>query len=139
MSTRCDNWPGKLALFIEEKRHQPFDWVRNNCCFFACDWLAILTGKDPAAEYRERITSDLSAARVLKEEGGAIGIAEKVCEANRWFKTPLKLARRGDIAALDTPDGQAIGVVIGAMVAFAGTHGVEFRPLSSCRRAWRVG
>lgn len=137
--SRCEDWPEKLELFIEEKRHQPFDWRANNCCFFACDWLAILTGKDPAHGLRERVTSDLSAARVLKQRGGVEGIAEAECKRRKWPDVPVPYAMRGDLMLIDTPQGPALGVCLGADVAFAGLGGVSFVTLAGCRRAWRVG
>jgi len=135
---RTNNWPAKLDLFIAEKRHQPFDWRTNNCAFFACDWIAILTEKDHAKGYRSKVTSELTAARRLKEAGGAEAIAEKVCEQNGWQEVTPAFARRGDVVSLDTETGVALGVCAGGVAVFAGRLGVEFRPVTECRKAWRI-
>lgn len=136
---RCNNWPGKLALFIEEKRHQPFDWATNNCCFFACDWLAMLTGIDPAASFRGQVDNALSAQRIMARAGGVECVAEEASSRWRWAETTVKLARRGDVVVFDTENGPALGVCLGALAAFAGPNGVEFKPMAACRRAWRIG
>jgi hypothetical protein len=135
---RPQDWPMRLHLFLVEKRAQPFDWKTNNCAFFACDWIAILTGKDPAAAYRPQVDSALSAARAM---GGLTveQIAERVCAENGWPEVPMKLARRGDVALIDTDAGDlALGVCEVGRVAFASPHGVHFLPTKRCRRAWRI-
>jgi hypothetical protein len=128
----------RLHLFIEEKRRTPFNWKDNNCAFFACDWLAILTGKDPAADYRAKVDSALSAARALGETT-VEQIAEQVCAENEWAEVPPSLARRGDIMLMDAQNGPALGVCEGGRAVFASPDGVALVKTSACRRAWRVG
>jgi len=140
MNKRCSNWPTKLDLFMHEKRDQPFDWAGNNCCFFACDWIAILIGHDPAAELRAMVDSALSAARVLKDNGGVEGIAERICSENKWEGAAnINLARRGDVVLWDSAEGPALGVCAGELSWFAGSAGVVQVATKDCRRAWRVG
>lgn len=138
---RKSNWPDALTLFVEEKRNQPFDWGHNNCAFFASDWLAILTGEDPAADLRAEVTSALSAARVLQERGGIEKIIEDYCTAHGCLEINPQRAQRGDIATIAVEDDSrfAIGVVVGAQVAYAGLAGLVFAPKALCRRAWRIG
>lgn len=137
--TRRSNWPRLLADFIAEKRAQPFDWTRNNCALFAADWVALCTGVDPAAELREQVTSALSAGRVLRERGGMVQLAREVCFRWEWPEIAPRLAQRGDLAVHETPQGPAVGVVIGALVACAGKDGVVVNPLKHCVTAWRIG
>lgn len=136
---RCNNWPVKLALFLEEKQSQPFDWKTNNCCFFACDWLAILAGVDPAESYRPRVTSALAMGRILKEEGGVEAMADKDFPARGWRNVDVKMAQRGDIVLADTPEGPAIGVCGGAVSWFAGPKGLSaISTIHQCRKAWKI-
>lgn len=136
---RCNNWPSALELFIEEKRHQPFDWAHNNCAFFACDWIAILVGIDPAAKLRARVISAVSAARALKQRGGLESIAAKAFARQRWPEVKTIFAQRGDVVVTDTDDGPALGVSLGEKVAFMSAAGLTFRSIAYCRRAWRIG
>lgn len=135
---RKSNWPGSLALFVEEKRAQPFDWETNNCAFFACDWITILTGVDPTAQYRPRVNSALSAARVLAEAGGIEAIAARACEENGWPEIPPRLAQRGDILLSETTDEKSLGVCAGRDGIFAGKAGLVSVPVLKCVRAWRI-
>jgi len=132
---RKSNWPEALALFLDEKHPQPFDWETNNCAFFACDWIAILTGEDVAAPYRSKVTSALSAARVLREAGGIECIAECACMERGWNEVSPKLAQRGDLVSAMTDNGLALGVCIGAKAIFAGNVTVK---MGDCARAWRI-
>jgi hypothetical protein len=135
--SRPQDWPMRLHLFLVEKRAQPFDWRTNNCAFFACDWIAILTGKDPAAAYRPQVDSALSAARAMA--GLTVEqIAEKVCAESGWPEVSVKLARRGDVLLRDTDAGPALGVCEGAHVSFASKDGIILQPVKICRRAWRI-
>ena len=136
---RRSNWPRLLADFLAEKRAEPFDWARNNCAFFACDWIALCTSVDPAADVRDEVTSALSAGRVLRARGGLVQIAGEACFRWAWPEVAPRLAQRGDVAVHDTPQGPALGVVLGAQVAFAGASGVVLQPLTSCTAAWRIG
>lgn len=136
---RRSNWPRLLADFLREKQAEPFDWARNNCAFFAADWLALSTGVDPAADLREEVTSALSAGRVLRARGGLVQIAGEVCFRWEWPEIAARVAQRGDIAVHETPQGPALGVVLGAQVAFAGASGVVLNPLRNCATAWRIG
>lgn len=131
---RSNNWEDKLHLFIEEKRNVPFKWGENDCCLFCCDWVAIALGFDPGEQYRGRYSTALGAMRVLREIRGVEGIATGVLGAPE----PARFASRGDIVSLPTPHGDALGVCIGAVAAFAGTDKIMFKPLSVCKLTWRV-
>lgn len=138
MSTRASNWPALLAKFVESKLGQPFEWQTNNCALFACDWIAMLTGVDPAESFRPQITSALTAARVLKAYGGLEQIASTACKENGWPACENTFARRGDVVLYDTDTGPALGVCLGNLSAFASPTGVTFAPTISTRAAWRI-
>lgn len=138
MMTRCDNWPGKLDLFIEEKRAQPFHWERNNCAFFAADWVALLTGVDLASSYREQVTSVRSAVKLMRNGGGLLDLA--TAPLARWNcpQVPVAYARRGDLVTTETKHGPAFGVFLGHCGAFAGPAGLTFVPCDQLTQAWRI-
>jgi hypothetical protein len=136
---RCNDWPRALALFLEEKRNEPFAWGVNDCCTFVCDWLAILTGVDPAADFRGKYSDALGAKRVLKKRGGLEAIALRAAKRWGWAPVPVREAQRGDLVLCEMPEGLAAGVCFGAVAAFAGAVGVVTQPMTKCRRAWRVG
>lgn len=135
---RKSNWPALLSLFLQEKQTQPFDWQHNNCCFFASDWICILTGIDPAADLRPLVIDAATAKKVLISHGGVELIAQDRCSDHGWPEINPALAQRGDVATVDTDHGPALGVVFGRQVAYAGLDGVAMVPLAETKRAWRI-
>jgi len=136
--SRCSNWPTELARFIAERRERPFDWATNNCCFFACDWLRILTGRDLAADFRSQVSSALDAKRLLAAGGGLDAMAASVFAANGWSECEPQFAQRGDIVEVQTETGPALGICVGSYSVFAGEAGLERRETNLALRAWRI-
>lgn len=140
---RVQDWPTLLFHFIESRRHQPFQWGKQDCCLFACDGILAQTGLDPAAEmFRGKYRDALGAARLVRKHGGIEAIAVKVCRKYGWPELfSPRLAQRGDVVLMDVTDGMKymLGVSIGDSAAFPGTDGLVFLPLKACRRAWAIG
>lgn len=132
---RVTNWPTKLALFIEEKRNQPFNWKHNNCGFFACDWIAMLVGFDPAAEFRP--LTPLQLARKIRAVPVDV-IAHELASEYNWPEVKTAFARRGDVVEIISEGYPALGVCEGVRSVFPGREGLVFQKTSSCRRAWRI-
>lgn len=138
---RCEQWPTVLDAFVAERSGAGFDWVRNNCAFFASDWVARLTGIDPAAGYRDGVTSALSAARALAALAPAGGLAEALTAALArwdWPECPPAFARRGDLVSCESGTGPALGLCLGARSAFVGPAGLVYIQTLNARRAWRI-
>jgi hypothetical protein len=125
----------RLATFVEEKRDQPFDWKHNNCAFFACDWIAILTGVDPVADLRLLTAREL--VNIVNGKPMPM-LADMIAEKYGYAVTTVSQARRGDVVETETPDGPALGVCLGATSVFPGKDGTVFIKTYSCRRAWRI-
>ena len=137
MTTRPNNFQERLDLFLQEKRAEPFAWGVNDCCLFACDWVAILTGRDLASDLRG-YPSALAAWRLVKKLGGVEQIASDRCALNGWPEVRITMATQGDVVSCDTRHGPALGVCFGHICAFPGPRGIVFRKLLECRKAWRI-
>jgi hypothetical protein len=138
---RKSNWPALLALFIEEKKNQPFVWGENDCCLFTADWICIFTGQMPSdpAKYRGTYTTAKEAMALVDELGGVEAVWQREADIRGWKACPTALAQRGDIATVDTDRyGPSIGVVIGATVVYAGKDGIAEMPVNKSRKAWRI-
>lgn len=138
-SRRHENWPSRLHDFIESRRERPFAWGRQDCCLLACDAIRAIIGKDPARGlFRGKYKDALGAARILKKHGGVERIAIKVCQAMGFARVKVPFARRGDVLLYKTERGPALGICDGPHGVFPGPTGLQFIPVASCRRAWRV-
>lgn len=139
--TRKSNWDELLATFMLQRHHQPFKWGSNDCVTFAFDWINVCTGIDYGEGYRGTYKDKLGAAKVLAKHN--VGDAETLVEtfSNTFFREqPLLMTMRGDIVSGNRGEegDVAVGVCVGAMVAFVGKHGIEHVPLMECRRSWHI-
>lgn len=136
MTARREGWESGLNGCIESALTRPFQWGQHDCCLFAADAVAAITGRDPAEDYRGRYASAAQAARLLDRLGGIESLS-----ANAGFEEILPaLASRGDIALVENDGNLLLGVVdmTGRRVAVPGAQGLLFLPLSSALAAWRV-
>lgn len=134
---RLEGWEGRLDGLIEGARARPYELGTHDCFRLACAVIEALTGADRWPEfagYRTRREALLLIAR----HGSSFELAFD------WFfgapRVDVKLARRGDLCALQSADGQKhLGVCLGARTALLADEGLTFAPTLSCLCAWRVG
>lgn len=138
--TRLDGWPTRLRLLVDDARPRPFAWGVHDCCLFALADYKTMTGQD--APNVEPWSSLLQAQRLLArhsvEEWAAL-----------WFGYSIPswtAARRGDVGLIESIPGgsegetsMALAVVLGANACCPGKSGLEFMPLRSVIRTWRIG
>lgn len=131
---RFPDWPTRLAAFIETRRARVFSWSESDCCLFVCDAVEAMTGIDPGARWRGLYSSEKGARRLLRDNGGVVGLATLAFGP----AVPAALAGRGDVVLIDTPDGEALGLSLGGIVAAQGRSGLLFLPSSSAKAGWKV-
>ncbi len=139
---RVSNWPILLAEFLLEHKVQPFEWGRNDCCLFPCNWILRAVGVDPAKrKFRGKYADKVGALRILKQEGGVHQIAVTVCKELGFKEIKATMAQRGDIVELVVKDSMrcALGICDGERSAFPGKDGIVWHPTLTCRRAWAMG
>lgn len=138
MGERVEGWERRLAAVLEEARRKPYELGRHDCFRLACAAIEALTDADRWPEFEGRYASRAEALRLLARHGRSFEAA-----FDWFFGSPhvsTKLARRGDICALATPDGEKhLGVATGSHVAFLAEDGLLDVPLSKCLCCWRVG
>lgn len=139
---RTEHWEGALAEHLRVEIAKPFAWGEHDCALFTCGVIRLLTGTDPAAEFRGTYTTARGAAKVIRTAGGGdLGdLASQLAARHGFAEVAPLFARRGDVVLVQTSAGFAL-----AVVDLDGTHalapGVEAAvrvPLAECRRAWRI-
>lgn len=126
--------PERLQAFIESRRDTAFAWGSHDCALFAADWVASVTGKDPADGIRGRYQTALGAGRVIKREGGL----EAIADSRLGERVEPKLAQRGDVVLLDGSHGPTLGVCLGVEAAAPGEDGLMLVPMSRALACWRA-
>lgn len=134
---RRPDWPERLAELLENSRTQPFVWGQHDCAQFALKVLKAVDARDWSQLSFAPYRSARKAKRVLQEMG--FENAQELAEALLGpAYTPLREAKRGDLAAVPTPQGPALGVVVGAQVAAPGKSGLVLTPLAQALACWRI-
>ena len=132
---RVEDWPRRLAAFVERARHRPFQWGVNDCALLAAAWVLEAAGEDFAAPFRGRYEDKAVAVALLAARGGLEAVVTAALGAP--LAVPA-LARRGDVVMVETAEGRALGVCVGAVAACAGAAGLAFVEMGQWRQAWRV-
>jgi hypothetical protein len=130
---------------IEAARHRPLDWGRHDCCLFAADVIAAMTGRDTAAKLRGRYRDVKGARRLIKARGGSLeSLAAGMAKRNGWPEIDPKAAGRGDLVVLRPAIPilpawpELLGICIGSLAAAPGNLGLSFVELARATRAWKV-
>jgi uncharacterized protein DUF6950 len=137
IAQRREDWPERLGALVERARGRAFRWGEHDCVLFAAEAVAAVTGVDLAAGVRGTYRGAAGAARAMRLRG-ARDVGGPAAAVLGDAMAPA-LARRGDVAMIETEWGPALGVVLGAEVAFPGMAGLAFVPLGACGCAWAVG
>lgn len=129
---RLNDWPERLAEYVESRRAAPFEYGSHDCCQFAAGAVEAMTGDNPAALYPYR--NELGAKRIIVEHGGLdallTGVLGEPCHP--------AMAGRGDIVLAELELGPTAGVCLGRNCVFPADVGVTFRPRSVIASAWKV-
>ena len=132
---RLANWPDLLANHIEEWRHKKFEWGKADCALFCFYAEKAMCGSSRFDDFSGKYRSAAGSAKALLKIGAgdlAASVGARLQEIE-----PHK-AQRGDVALIDTPDGNALSLVVGDKVAAMGKDGLVFLPLSAAKQAWKV-
>lgn len=99
-----------LYQFIRNGARRSFQYGQWDCLLRLAAWTEFVTGKDAAAPWRGRCSSEWGAARILRREGGMIALLEKAYAPLGYVRTDHP--QRGDIAVVDTPSGPTGAIVL---------------------------
>jgi hypothetical protein len=132
---RLFDWQTRLAAWLSTVRKTPFKEGRHDCALFAAGAVQAMTGTDLAAAFRGRYRTTRGGLRVLRREG----FADHIDLAARHFdEIAPSAAQPGDLVAVQTPEGLALGVVQGAAAYVPGRDGLALIPVKGASRAFRV-
>lgn len=121
---RKKDWRIRLSRYLSDIRSEPFEYGKHDCALFAAGAIKAITGKDIAKEWRGKYSSLEESRKTLRE----IGVRNHINLAKRLLhKTDEPVA--GDIAIVNTEEGQALGVVQGQYIYIPTGRGWGLIPL----------
>lgn len=117
-------------------RGQPGAFGTDDCLCFAAACAQAITGRDPIAHLRGRYDSEISARRLMVENGWSdMGDVA----ASIFPEVPFAQARSGDWAHVMQADGtDGLGVVVGELIAVRTITGAAQLRLADAKRVFRV-
>lgn len=138
--TRLPDWPERLDRVVEAARHSAFAWGRVDCCLFAADAVAAVSGVDPAAPWRGTYADARTAARLLARMGGLSVMATRIARRHGWPVVPPAFLGRGDVVLVRLDDGRAaLAVCLGAALVLPAARGLATLARDRALSGWRIG
>lgn len=131
---RLQDWPSRLAEFVESRRDVGFARGKADCCMLVADAVQAMTGVDYAARWRGTYSTDKAAFRLLRDYGGVAGVATLLLGP----AVSPALAGRGDVVLIEAPEGEALALCLGDKIAVQDRNGLTFAPTSAAKAAWKV-
>lgn len=132
---RIPTWRVALHETIEAHRRLPFVWGQHDCALFTADCVRAMTGLDLATGFRGSYSTAAGSVRALKRAG----FDDLVALVAGYFEEILPvMACAGDIAAVGTSDGWALGIVAGEQTLFLGPEGLGALDRLSSTKAFKV-
>ena len=150
---RLKDWEQRLSAYLAEASQRSLVYGSHDCALFGASAVLALTGVDYGAAFRGRYSTEMGAARALRQAG--FETAEAIFDA-RLAVIPTSFARRGDIAIAEGNIGVCIGRLdlagagdevfnvdsasFGSDAVFVPAVGVGFlrRARRDWSKAWRV-
>lgn len=129
---RFDDWPERLADYLEGARGRPFCFGSHDCASFAAGAVQAMTGEAPAIPQVESAAAYL---HFLRDHGPLDAIVDDTL--GERLPSPA-FAQRGDVVLLFVDERATLGVCIGVEAAAPGPDGMLTVPMSTASAAWRV-
>ena len=130
-----ETWKANLRSYLAAQADAPFAFGSVDCGAFAGGAVEAMTGDNPHAAVAGKYKTMAGALRALKRLGHEDHIAYAASVLDEI--DPL-YAQFGDVAVVDSPEGPALGVVIGAHIEIRTPEGRGVVPLTDAVRAFRI-
>lgn len=110
--------PEQALLAAIENSSEPMVWGKDDCGLWVADIVKAVTGHDPAAEIRDRYTTERGALRIYRKAGGTMAVLNRA----GWgrVETPENL----DIGLIEGRPFMAATVFINGLFHARGPCGV---------------
>lgn len=95
----------RLAQYLDEAEADACFWERSHCLLFLARWAALERPGFDLSPYLGRCSGPISAARVLKAEGGVDAFVAREASRNGLQTTDAAAAELGDIGLIRVPRG----------------------------------
>lgn len=133
---RRPDWPENLAALLEAWRGHRFCWGRYDCAHWALAVLVAVSARDWGLVALTPYHTASGARRYLRR----LHCHDMVALADGLLgpRCSSAVLQRGDLAAINTPAGPALGVCTGAHIAVMTPGGLGFVPRAQATAGWKI-
>lgn len=132
--------PAEVAGALERYQGAGFRYGVLDCCLFVANVLRDLVGKDYAAPWRDRYSTEFGARRIVATHNGLAGLAGTVFGKMK----PIWAARPGSPVMLNPGMveqdciGEALGIFDGDQIVYLTDGGLQKAPITAGTGCWHV-
>jgi len=132
---RRPDWRTRLNDELAASARRPFEWGSNDCALFSMRCVEAMTGVNPAASYAGKYKTARGALGIIRRAGHT----DLAAFAAAYFAAihPSQ-ANVGDVAAVQTEHGSALGIFGGACIHVMRADGLGTVPRSAAISAYRI-
>jgi len=134
MLTKLPDWQLRLEAFAKERRTMPFVWGTNDCCTFAADAVAAITGAATLHADLRTYRTAKQAYRTIARHGGISAIATAACGQPQ----PAAFAGVGDVVLVTVGKRDALAICNGTAALAPSSAGLVAVPMAQARQCWRL-
>lgn len=132
--TRVPDWRKRLQAYVIANAQRQFRPGRWDCALFVAGAVEAMTGVDHARGFRGYRTM-AEGRRKLSDKGHEDHVA---LAGSLLTAIPVLRAMPGDVAVVPAGEGQALGIVQGALIYVVGPGGLGTVPLTDATGAFKV-
>lgn len=133
---RHADWHIRLRQYLREAWLKPFCPGEHDCWMFTAGAVKAMTGEDIAKDWHG-VYKTVPRGLAIMHKRGFESLADLAASHLPELSNPVT-AKPGDVAALMTDEGLALGIVQGARIYVAGQYGLLTVPLIEIGRAFEV-
>lgn len=134
---KIPNWRSQLYSYIEANKETEFKYGKFDCCLFGASVCAAQTDVDLAEKYRGKYRTALGGLKLLKKDGYS-SYEDFIAKNFTEIEAPA-FAQVGDIGIVDTDEGAAVCVVMGAFaVGLSQETGLVRFEINQLSKVYRV-
>lgn len=131
---KLPDWQLRLEAFAKARRAMPFVWGANDCCTFAADAVAAITGVATLHAGLRSYRTAKQAYRTIARHGGIAAIATAVCGQPQ----PAAFAGVGDVVLVTVGKRDALAICNGGTALAPSSAGLVAVPMAHARQCWRL-
>ena len=132
---RRSDWHQRLTSYLMATRRALFAYGSHDCAVWTAGAVEAMTGEDVGAGWRGAYATEAEGLAELRAAGWDDHVA---LAASLLPEIEPRQARPGDVAAVATADGVALGVVQGPYVYVPQARGVALVDRAAMSRAFRL-